>query len=73
MSWRKIRKKFIEYVASNGFKKSSRSGSQNKNKETRGSMSKHTGELLPFVDHTRHLIRACCCILNYCYSIFNVK
>jgi hypothetical protein len=48
-------------------------GSQNKNKETRGSMSKHTGELLPFVDHTRHLIRACCCILNYCYSIFNVK
>jgi hypothetical protein len=30
------------FVALEGFKKRSRSGSQNKNKETHGSMSKHT-------------------------------
>jgi len=54
-------------VALESFKKRSRSGSQNKNKETHGSMSKHTKGAFSCVNYAKHLVRAHCYIFYYFY------
>lgn len=50
-------KRYLEFLMLYGFMRQSWNGSSNKSKKTYDSISKHNGGLLPFINHTKHLIK----------------
>jgi len=49
---------YLEFVVLKSFIKHLRSGKQNQNKKTHGSISKHTRGVIPFIHHSTRRSRA---------------